>query len=149
MLTWLTFKTEKCNAPYLKKTTFWPSDEPTAAHCKHINISYLWGGSKRVISFPWIFYAMQTFGHFRNISRHLFTWLVCRSFPSRSGSVFTDCIVWDGKDKVTGFKRSHFIHLGWWSTRSPKLQLFPLSQHSHITTVDCYLLQLTFHEIWH
>ena len=71
--------------------------------------------------------------HFRNISKHLLTWLVCRSFQWRQGLLFTDCIVWDDKDKVIGFKRSHWIHLGWWSTGSPKLQLFLLSQHSHVT----------------
>ena len=37
-----------------------------------------------------------------------------------------------------GFRRSHFIHLGWWSTGSPKLQLFQLSQHSHVT--NCRLV---------
>ena len=31
-----------------------------------------------------------------------------------------------------GFKRSHRIHLGWWSTGSPQLQLFQLSQHSYV-----------------
>ena len=43
----------------------------------------LWGGSKGLINFPWIFDAMRSLvpvGHFGNISRHLFTWLVCRSF---------------------------------------------------------------------
>ena len=41
------------------------------------------GGSRGVINFPWIFYAMRSLvsvGHFRNISGHLFTWL--------SGSLF-------------------------------------------------------------
>ena len=71
--------------------------------------------------------------HFRNISGHLFTWLVCGSFQWRHGSLFTDCIVWDDKDKVIGFKSSHWIHLGWWRTGSPKLQLFQLSQQSHVT----------------
>ena len=85
-------------------------------------------------------------GHFRNICGHLFTWLVWGSFQWRHGISFTDCIVWDDKDKVTGFKRSHWIHLGWWSAGSPKLQLFQLSQHSHVT--NC-LLQLSFREIWH
>ena len=97
----------------------------------------LWGGSKGVINFPWIFYAMRSLapvGHFRNISGHLFTWLVCGSFQWRHGFSFTDRIVWDDKDKVIGFKRSHWIHLGWWSTGSPKLQLFQLSQHSHDTS---------------
>ena len=72
-------------------------------------------------------------GHFRNVSGHLFTWLVCGSFHWRHGLLFTDCIVWDDKDKVIGFKRSHWIHVGWWSTGSPKLQLFQLSLHSHVT----------------
>ena len=72
-------------------------------------------------------------GHFRNISGHLFTWLVCGSFQWRHGLLFTDCIVWDDKDKVIGFKRSHWIHLGWWSTGSPKLQPFQFWQHSHVT----------------
>ena len=65
----------------------------------------LWGGSKGLINFPWIFDAMRSLvpvGHFGNISRHLFTWLVCRSFQWRHGLLFTDCIVWD--DKVTRTK---------------------------------------------
>ena len=37
-----------------------------------------------------------------------------------------------------GFKRSHRIHLGWWSTGSAKLQPFQLSQHSHVT--NCRLI---------
>ena len=76
--------------------------------------------------------------HFPNISVHLFTWLVCGSFQWRHGLLFTDCIMWDDKDKVIGFKRSHWIHLGWWSTGSPKLQPFQLSQHSHVT--NCRLI---------
>ena len=104
----------------------------------------LWGGSKGVINFPWIFFfffAMQSLvpvGHFRNISGHLFTWLVCGSFQWCYELLFTDCIVWDDKDKVVGFKRSYWIHLGWWRTGSPKPQLFQLSQHSHVT--NCRLI---------
>ena len=103
-------------------------------------MQYQWkllGASKGVINFPWIFfYAMRSLvpvGYFPNISGHLFTWLVCGSFQWRHGLLFTDCIVWDDKDKVIGVERSHWIHLGWWSTGSPKLQLFQLSRHSHVT----------------
>ena len=85
-------------------------------------------------------------GHFRNIPRHLFTWLVCRSFQWRHGLLFTYCIVWDDKDKVIGFKRSHWIHLGRWSAGSPKLQLFQLSQHSHITS--CRLISSSAYFPW-
>ena len=101
----------------------------------------LCGGSKEVINFPWSFYAIRSLvpvGQLRNISGHLFTWLVCGSFQWRHGLFFTDCIVSDYEDKVTGFKRSHWIHLGWWSTGSPKLQLFQLSQHSYVT--NCQLI---------
>ena len=48
-----------------------------------VSESFLWGDSKGVINFPWIFYALRSLvpvGHFRNISGHLFTWLVCQSF---------------------------------------------------------------------
>ena len=96
----------------------------------------LWGGSKGVINFPCIFYAMRSLvpvGYLRNIPGHLFTWFIRGCFQWRHGLLFTDCIVWDDKDKVIGFKRSHWIHLGWWSTGSPKLQLFQLLQHSHIS----------------
>ena len=106
-----------------------------------------WDGSKGVINFPWIPCAMRSLvsvGHFRNISGHLFTWLVCGSFQWRHGIV--SCIVWDDKDKVTGFKRSHWIHLGWWSTGSPKLQLFQLSQHSHVT--NCRLISSSAYFPW-
>ena len=66
----------------------------------------LWGGSKGVINFPWICYAMQSlvpFGHFQNIFGHLFTWLVCGSFQWRHGLLFTDCIVWDDKGQSDWF----------------------------------------------
>ena len=85
-------------------------------------------------------------GHFRNISGHLFTWLVCGSFRWRHGLSFTDCIVWGDKDKVNGFKRPHWIHFGWWSTGSPKLQLFQLSQHSHVT--NCRLISSSAYFPW-
>ena len=85
-------------------------------------------------------------GHFWNISGHLFTWLVCGSFQWRNGLLFNDCIVWDDKDKVIGFKRSHWIHLGWWSTGSPKLQLFQLSQHAHVT--NCRLISSSAYFPW-
>ena len=107
----------------------------------------LWGGSKGVINFPWIFHAIRSLvpvGHFRNISGHLFTWLVCGSFQWRHGLLFTDCIVWDDKDKVIGFKRSHWIHLGWWSTGSPKLPLFQLLQHS----TNCRLISSSAYLPW-
>ena len=109
----------------------------------------LWAGSKGVINFPWIFYAIRSLvpvGHFRNISGHLFTWLVCGSFQWRHGLLFTDCIVWDDKDKVIGFKRSHSIHLGWASSGSPQLQLFQLSQHSHVT--NCRLISSSAYFPW-
>ena len=72
------------------------------------------------------------------ISGHLFTWLVCKSFQWGHGLLFTHCIVWDNKDKVIGFKRSHWIHLGRWSAGSPELKLFQLPQHSHVT--NCRLI---------
>ena len=109
----------------------------------------LWGGSKGVINFPWIFYAMRSLvpvGHFRNISGHLFTWLVCGSFQWRHGLLFIDCIVWDDQDKVIGFKRPYWIHSGWWGTGSPKLQLFQLSQHSHVT--NCRLISSSAYFTW-
>ena len=84
--------------------------------------------------------------HFLNISGHLFTSLVCGSFKWRYGLLFSDCSVWDDKDKVIGFKRSHWIHLGWWRTGSPKLQLFQLSQHSHVT--NCRLLSSSAYFPW-
>ena len=96
-----------------------------------------------------IYYSMRSLvpvGHFRNISGHLFTWRVCGSFQRRRGLLFTDCIVWDGKDKVIGFKRSYWIHLGWWSAGSPKLQLFQLSQHSHVTS--CRLISSSAYFPW-
>ena len=91
---------------------------------------------KGLLTFHGFFYAMWSLvpvGHIKNISRHLFTWLVCGSFKWHHGLLFIDCIEWDDKDKVIGLKRSHWIHLGWWNTGSPKLQLFQLSQHSHVT----------------
>ena len=109
----------------------------------------LWDGSKGVINFPCIFYAMRSLvpvGHFRNISGHLFAWLVCGSVQWRHGLLFTDCNVWHDKDNVTGFKRLHWIHVGWWSTGSPKLKLFQLLQHSHIT--NCWLISSSANFPW-
>ena len=97
----------------------------------------------------WIFYAMRSLvpvGYFRNISWHLFTWLLCGSFQWRHGLLFTDSIVWDDKDRVIGFKRSHWIHLEWWSTGSPKLKLFQLSRHSHVT--NCRLMSSSAYFPW-
>ena len=85
-------------------------------------------------------------GYFRNISGHVFTRLVCGFFQWRHGLLLTDCIVWDDKDKVIGFKRSHWIRLGWWSTGSPKLQLFQLPQHSHVT--NCRLISSSAYFPW-
>ena len=109
----------------------------------------LWGGSIGVINFPRIFYAMWclvSVGHFRNISGHLFIWLVCGFFLWRHGLLFTDCIEWGDEDKVIGFKRSRWIHLGWWNTGSPNLQLFQLSQHSHVT--NCRLISSSAYFPW-
>ena len=101
--------------------------------------SPLWGGSKGDFNFPWIFYAMRSsvpVENFRNICGHSFTCLVCGSFQWRHGLLFNDCIVWDDKDKV----------IGWWSTGSPKLQLFQLSQHSHAT--NCRLIYFSAYFPW-
>ena len=107
---------------------------------------------KGLLTFPGFFYAMQSLvpvGHFRNISRHLFTWLVCGCFQWRHGLLFTNCIMWGDKDRVVGFERSHLIFLGWWSSGSPKLQLFQFLQHSHVTNCQLISSSATFHEIWH
>ena len=85
-------------------------------------------------------------GHFSNISGRLFTRLVCGSVQWHRELLFTDWIVWDDKEKVTGFKRSHWIYLGWCGTWSPKLQLFQLSQHSHIT--NCQLISSSAYFPW-
>ena len=117
--------------------------------CALFNECTLWGGFKEVINFPWIFYAMRSLvpvGHFRDISGHLFNWLVCGSFQWRHGLLFADCIVWDDKDKVIGFKRSHWIHLGRWSSGSPKLQLLQLSEHSYVT--NCRLISSSAYFPW-
>ena len=117
--------------------------------CVTDSVCSIWGGSKGVNNFPWIFSAMWSLvpvGHFRNISGHLFTWLVCGSFQWRHGLLFTDWSMWDDKDKVIGLKRSHGIHLGWWSTGSPKLQLFQWSQHLHVT--NCRLIPSSAYFPW-
>ena len=106
-------------------------------------------GSKEVLTFLGFFYAVRSsvpVRHFWDISGHLFTWLVRGSFQIRLGLLFTDCIVWDGQDKVIGFKSSHWIHLGWRNTGSPKLRLFQLLQHPHVT--NCRLLSSSAHFPW-
>ena len=90
--------------------------------------------------------SLVSVGHFRDIFGHLCTWLVCGSFQWRHGLLFTDCIVWDDKDKEVGFKRSHWIHLEWWSTGSQKHQLFQLSQHSFLT--NCRLISSSAYFLW-
>ena len=104
---------------------------------------------KGLFTFLGFFYAMRSLGpvgHFPYISEHLLTWLVRGSFQWRHGLLFTDCIVWYDKDKVIGFQRSHWIHLGWWSTGSPELQLFQLSQHSYVT--NCRLISSSAYFPW-
>ena len=103
-------------------------------------------GLLTVLGFLYTTQSLVPDRHFRNISGHLFTWLVCGSFQWRHGLLFTDCIVWDDKDKVTGFKRSHWIYLGRWRTGSPKLQLFQLSQHSYVTS--CELISSSAYFSW-
>ena len=110
----------------------------------------LWGGFKGVINFPWIFYAMWSLvpvGHFQNISRHLFSWLVCWSFQLCHGLLFTDCIVWDDRNKVIGLQINYIE-----STQDDGVLGFEsfdcFNYHSIHTspTVDWYLLDLTFDE---
>ena len=73
--------------------------------------------------------------------------LAClRVFSVSHGLLFTSCIVWNDKDKVIGFKRSHWVHLGCWSNWSQKFQLFQLSQHSHVT--NCRLISSSAHFPW-
>ena len=107
---------------------------------------------KGVINFPRIVYAMRSLvpvGRFRNVSGHLFTWLVCASFQWSHGLLLTVCIVWHDKDKVIGFKRTHRIHLGWWNTGSPKIQLFQLSQHLLVTKRRLISSSVYFLWLWH
>ena len=104
---------------------------------------------KGLLTFLGFFYATRgvvPVGHYRNISAHLFSWLACGSFRWRHGLLFTDCIVWDDEDRLIGFKRSHCIHLEWWSTGSPKLRLFQLSRHSHVT--NCPVISSSAYFPW-
>ena len=79
-----------CNNNALKKknanirSVLWPglvgALRPLKGEKKSV---HLLGGSKGVINLSWNFYAMRSLvlaGHFRNISGHLFTWLVGGSF---------------------------------------------------------------------
>ena len=104
-----------------------------------------------ISNFPWIYYAMRGLvpvGRFRNISGHLFTWLVCGSFQWCNGLLFTDYIVWDDKDKVIGFKRSHWIQFGWWSTRSQKLvSIITAFTHHQLSTDIFFSLLSTKYDI--
>ena len=138
-----------CVSPFLEPIPFFPpkpNNEQRGIKKDMILYEVVPNG---LLFFSWIFYAMRSLvpvEHFRNISGHLFNWLVGGSFQWRHGLLFTDCIVWDEKDKVIGFKRSHWIHPGWWSTGSPKLQLFQLSQHSHVT--NCRLISSSAYFPW-
>ena len=50
------------------------------------------------------------------------------------------------KDKVTGFKSTHWTHSGWWSSGCPKLQLFQLLQHLHV--INCRLISSSAYFPW-
>ena len=102
---------------------------------------------KGLLTFLGFFYAMKSLVSVGHSRIYLGTYLlVCGSFQWHHGLLFTDCIVWDDKDKVIGFKIPHWIHLGWWSTWSPKLQLFQLSQHSPVT--NCRLTSSSAYFTW-
>ena len=108
--------------------------------------SAVWGGSKGVFFLD--FLCTAEFSPCRALLEYIcaLIHLAWGSFQWRHGLLFTDCIMWDDKDKVIGFKRSHWIHLGWWSSRSPKLELFQLSQHSHVT--KCGLISSSAYFLW-
>ena len=108
----------------------------------------IWGGSKGVINFLWIFYAVQSlvwwaFLEYIQALIHLpclwvfsvTLWvIVYRLYRAR----------W--QEQNISFKWSHWILSGWWTTGSPKLQLFQLSQHSHIT--NCQLISSSDYFPW-
>ena len=111
------------------------------------------GGSNGVINFPWIQKKKK-----KNLCNTEFC--PCLALPEYIRAlIHLACLpvfsvtprvivyrLWNDKDKVIGFKRSHWIHLGWWSTGSPKLQLFQLSQHSHAT--NCRLISSSAYFPW-
>ena len=122
----------------------------TAVRTKEFTSTFflLWRGSKGVINFLGFFLSNAEFSPFWALSeciRALIHLACLRSFQWRHGLLFTDCIVWDDKDRVTGLKRSHWIHLGWWSTGSPKLQLFQLSTAftRHQLSIDIFFSLLS------
>ena len=79
------------------------------------------------LTFLGFFYAMRSLvpvGHFRNISGHLFTWLVCGSFQWHHGILFTDCTMWDGKDKQISLGR--------------RMMEYPISKTSTVSIITAF-----------
>ena len=106
------------------------------------------GWFQRVINFPWIFHAMRSLvpvEHFRNPATYslgLFVGL----FSDAMGYCLPIVSCEMTRTKWFVLKRSHWIHLEWWYTGSPKLQLFQLSQRSHVT--NCRLVSSSAYIPW-
>ena len=109
----------------------------------------LWGGSKGVVNFPWIFWCSAEFSPCWALLGYIWALIhlaYCGSFHWRHGLLFTDCVMWDDNDKMIGFKASYLIYWGWWSTESPMLQLFQLPQYSQVTS--CRLISSSAYFPW-
>ena len=94
-------------------------------------------------------YAMRSLvpsGHFRNISGHYSLGLFAGLLNDAMGYCLLVVSCEMTRTKWLVLKGSHWIHLGWWSTGSPKLQLFQLSQHSHVT--NCRLVSSSAYFPW-
>ena len=112
-------------------------------------LSWLWGDSKGAINFPWICLWIVEFSPFWALQEYIQTpiHLAClRVFSVTPWVIVYRFIAWDDKDKVIGFKTSHWIHPEWRRTGSPKLQLFQLSQHLHV--ISCRLISFSANFPW-
>ena len=107
------------------------------------------GGSKGVINFPWIFLCNAKFSPFWALLEYIqaLIHLACLQVFLVTLWVIVYRLYqvrWQGQSDW--FKRSHWTHLGWWSTGSPKLELFQLSQHLQVT--NCRLISPSVYFPW-
>ena len=95
------------------------------------NLLLLWGGSKGVINFPWIFLCSAVKSLLGTSGIYPGTQLL-----GLFAGLFSDAMDYCLPIVSCETTRTKWLvlkdHIGW-STGSPKLQLFQLSQHSHIT----------------
>ena len=101
---------------------------------------------KGLLNFLWFFLCNAEFSPCWALPEYIRTLspLACLRVFSVTPWVIVYRLYRVGWQRESGFKRSHWIHLRWWNTGSPKLQMFQLSQHSH----NCRLISSSAYFLW-